>query len=104
MRSGSWRQRWRSRPMASSPTVVVVGSGIVGASIAWYLSAAGAHVIVIDAGAAGGVATPASFAWINASWGNPEPYFRLRMRAIAEWARLKAAVDAIPLAWSGGLC
>ncbi len=90
--------------MAASPQVIVVGAGIVGASIAWHLTAAGARVTVLDAGEAGGVATPSSFAWINASWGNPEPYFRLRIRAMAEWRRLAAAVPAIPLAWTGGLC
>ena len=50
---------------------------------------AGAAVTIVDAGQPGGVATANSFAWINASWGNPEPYFRLRMRAIAEWTRLE---------------
>ena len=55
-------------------------------------------------GGVGGVATPNSFAWINASWGNPEPYFRLRIRAMAEWRRLASAVPDVPLAWTGGLC
>src|SRR6476619_3760164 len=83
--------------------IIVIGAGIVGASIAWHLAAAGARVTIFDAGEAGGVATPSSFAWINASWGNPEPYFRLRIRAMAEWKRLAAEVPDIPLAWSGGL-
>jgi glycine/D-amino acid oxidase-like deaminating enzyme len=61
-------------------------------------------VTIVEPGAPGGVATPASFAWINATWGNPEPYFRFRMRAIAEWTRLAAAVPGIELAWMGGLC
>jgi len=90
--------------MTAAPRIVVVGAGIVGASIAWHLSAAGARVTVVEAGAAGGVATPNSFAWINASAGNPEPYFRLRIRAMAEWRRLAAALPALPLAWPGGLC
>ena len=84
--------------------IVVVGAGIVGASIAWHLASAGAEVTVVDSGGVGGVATPKSFAWINASWGNPEPYFRLRIRAMAEWRRLAAAVPGIPVAWTGGLC
>src|SRR5882672_5238210 len=83
--------------------IVVVGAGIIGASIAWHLTVAGARVSVFDANGAGGVATRNSFAWINASWGNPEPYFRLRIRAMAEWRRLAAEVPKIPLAWSGGL-
>ena len=78
--------------MAAAKQIIVVGAGIIGASIAWHLAEAGAAVTIVDAGRPGGVATANSFAWINASWGNPEPYFRLRMRAIAEWTRLKTAV------------
>jgi glycine/D-amino acid oxidase-like deaminating enzyme len=89
--------------MARRKHVIVIGAGIIGASIAWHLAAAGARVTILDAGEAGGVATPNSFAWINASWGNPEPYFRLRIRAMAEWRRLAAELPDIPLAWSGGL-
>lgn len=92
------------RRPAGEKHVIVVGAGIIGASIAWHLTTAGARVTIIDAGEAGGVATPASFAWINASRGNPEPYFRLRIRVMAEWRRLAEALPAIPLAWTGGLC
>lgn len=90
--------------MAANKQIIVVGAGIIGASIAWHLTRAGAGVTIIEAGKPGGVATPASFAWINATWGNPEPYFRLRMRSIAEWTQLAAAVPDIELAWTGGLC
>ena len=90
--------------MAQAPEVVVVGAGIVGASIAWHLTAAGAAVTVIDAVEPGGIATAGSFAWINASWGNPEHYFRLRMHSMAGWRRLAEAVPAVPIAWVGGLC
>ncbi|TCU15825.1 FAD dependent oxidoreductase [Rhizobium sullae] len=57
--------------MAAKQHVIVVGAGIIGASIAWHLAKADAAVTVI-AQETGGVATPNSFAWINASWGNPE--------------------------------
>ena len=87
-----------------SKKIIVIGAGIIGASIAWHLSKAGAQVTVIADSAAGGVATPNSFAWINASWGNPEPYFRLRTRAMAEWSRLARDLPGLPLAWCGGLC
>jgi len=90
--------------VSASKRVVVVGAGIVGASIAWHLASAGAAVTVIDAEEAGGLATRNSFAWINASWGNPEPYFRLRVRSMVLWRGLGAAVPAIPLDWVGGLC
>lgn len=87
----------------TSAKIIVIGAGIVGASIAWHLAKAGARVTVL-AEEGGGRATPNSFAWINASWGNPEPYFRLRMRAIAEWRRLGADVPGAAPNWCGGLC
>ncbi len=89
--------------MAAKQHVVVVGSGIVGSSIAWHLTRDGAAVTVI-AEDIGGVATPNSFAWINASWGNPEFYFRFRHRSIAEWKRLAQELPGLPLSWCGGIC
>jgi glycine/D-amino acid oxidase-like deaminating enzyme len=83
--------------------VIVVGAGIIGASIAWHLTRAGARVTIIDAESGGGVATAASFAWINASWGNPLPYFKLRRRSMAEWRRLAEEVPEIRPSWCGGL-
>jgi glycine/D-amino acid oxidase-like deaminating enzyme len=84
--------------------VIVIGAGIVGASIAWHLAKAGAKVTILDKAEPGGVATPCSFGWVNASFGNPEPYFRLRIRAMAEWKRLAAEVPGLPVRWQGGLC
>ena len=75
--------------------VIVVGSGIIGASIAYHLAKSGAEVTVIEAGETGGLATRASWAWINASWGNPEPYFRLRLRSIERWHKLQAEIPAL---------
>ncbi|MDN5926734.1 MAG: FAD-binding oxidoreductase [Hyphomicrobiales bacterium] len=84
--------------------VIVIGAGIVGASIAWHLARVGAKVTILDKAESGGVATPCSFGWINASFGNPEPYYRLRIRAMAEWKRLAAEVPDLPVRWQGGLC
>ena len=83
--------------------VIVIGSGIIGASIAYHLAKGGAEVTVIEARETGGVATRASWAWINASWGNPEPYFRLRIRSIAHWHTLQAEIPALAIDWCGGL-
>jgi glycine/D-amino acid oxidase-like deaminating enzyme len=84
--------------------VIVIGAGIIGASIAWHLAKAGAKVTMLDKSRPGGVATPCSFGWINASFGNPEPYYRLRIRAMAEWKRLAEEVPDLPVSWKGGLC
>ncbi len=86
------------------PEIVVVGGGIIGASIAWHLVSAGARVTVVDRGPGGGEATADSFGWINASWGNPEVYFQLRTRSMAEWRRLADALPGLQLSWDGGLC
>jgi glycine/D-amino acid oxidase-like deaminating enzyme len=89
--------------MADHPNVLVVGAGIIGASIAYHLAKAGAQVTIIEAGQPGGVATRNSWAWINASWGNPEIYFRLRIRSMAEWRRLEREMPSLGVAWLGGL-
>jgi glycine/D-amino acid oxidase-like deaminating enzyme len=88
--------------MPSPQKIIVIGAGIIGASIAWHLQRKGASVTVV-AQQTGGVATPNSFAWINASWGNPEFYFHFRRRSMAEWSRLKTELPDLPLFWCGGL-
>jgi len=84
-------------------TVLVVGAGIIGASVAWHLARAGCKVTIVDADVPGGVATPHSFAWINASWGNPEFYFHFRRRSMAGWRRIERDVPAVAVNWCGGL-
>lgn len=87
--------------MASS--AIVVGAGIIGAAIAYHLVRRGARVIVIDAAEPGGLATRASWAWINASWGNPRFYFQFRTRSMQEWRRLDEELGGLSLRWCGGL-
>jgi len=84
--------------------VAVVGAGIIGASIAYHLARQGASVTVLSGGRRGGVATAASFAWINSAPGNPRPYHDLRMLAILEWHRLQSELPgAIEINWNGSL-
>jgi glycine/D-amino acid oxidase-like deaminating enzyme len=88
----------------SGKRVIIVGAGIIGASFAFHLAKAGAQVTVLDSlSGAGGVATPKSWAWINASWGNPEPYFRLRHHSMALWRALPSTVPGLQVQWNGGL-
>jgi glycine/D-amino acid oxidase-like deaminating enzyme len=90
--------------VSAPPRVVVVGAGIVGAAIAYHLARRGAAVTVLERGRPAGEATAKSFAWINATWGNPEPYFRLRFHSMAEYRRLEAELEgALGVVWRGCL-
>lgn len=83
--------------------VLVIGAGIIGASLAWHLSREGAAVTVVTANPPGGVATANSWAWINASWGNPESYFRFRFESMNRWKRLAQEVPQLGLNPCGSL-
>lgn len=88
---------------SSSKNFIVVGAGIVGSSIAYHLTRRGAEVTLIDAGAVGGKATACSWAWTNASFGNPKPYFDLRSRSMALWDKLGAELPDLPYRRTGTL-
>jgi glycine/D-amino acid oxidase-like deaminating enzyme len=84
--------------------VIVVGGGLVGAAFAYHLARAGASVRLMDQQRhVGGVATPLSWAWINASWGNPEHYFLLRHHSMQLWRQLDKDIAGLSLRWCGGL-
>lgn len=87
----------------SQRSVIVVGSGIVGASIAWHLTARGAAVTIIDAATPSGVATPNSFAWINSNFNFPQAYFRLRHHSMQDWRRLACDVPELPVTFNGSV-
>jgi glycine/D-amino acid oxidase-like deaminating enzyme len=70
-------------------TVIVIGAGVVGSSLTYHLSRAGASVTTIDAGRPGGGTSLATLAWVNASTRRPEHYFRLSQRAMAEHRALE---------------
>ncbi|MFO1085468.1 MAG: FAD-binding oxidoreductase [Reyranellaceae bacterium] len=89
--------------MTARPNVILIGAGIIGASIAWHLARLGTAVTVVEAGEPGGIATRNSWAWINASMSQSEAYFRLRAHAMAEWRRLEAQLPALRVDWSGSL-
>jgi len=84
--------------------VVVIGAGILGAAIAWHLARGGARVTVVEAEREpGGLATRASFAWINAGVGKSQSHVGLRLAAIAGWHRLAREVPGIAARFTGGL-
>ena len=90
------------RPRTGSD-LVVVGAGIVGASIAYHAARAGARVTLLDAGRPGAGVTAASFAWIGASGVRSGPAVEQRASALEEYHRLEAELPGLPVTWSGSL-
>lgn len=93
--------------MAASQTpqqVVVVGAGIVGAAIAYFLTLHDVQVTLLDASAPGEGTSRVSFAWLNAYGKSPFAYHQLNRRAMDLWhgfaARLGGDLD---LTWGGEL-
>ena len=66
---------------------VVIGAGIVGASIGYHLAARGADVTLIDKNKPGSGASSHSFAWINAGPKSPFEYHDLNRRSLEMWER-----------------
>ena len=86
-----------------SRDLVVVGAGIVGASVAYHAARAGAVVTLVDAGRAGAGVTADSFTWIGASGVRTGPAAGLRATATKEYRRLETELPGLPVTWSGSL-
>lgn len=88
--------------------IVVIGGGVVGASVAYRLSQAGAAVTLLDAGRLAGGTSASSFAWINSNNKAPLEYHRLNAAGVAEHSRLRQEFGTAPwlhmdgnVEWSG---
>ena len=84
--------------------VVVIGAGIVGASIAWRVASRGARVTIIDRAEPGSGASSHSFAWINAGAKEPVGYHNLNRRSLEMWSRFADGLgEDVGLRWGGKL-
>ena len=83
--------------------VVVVGAGILGASIAYHLTLHGVRVTLVDAGQPGEGATRVAFAWLNAYGKTPYAYHDLNRRSIDMWGGFASRLG-IAITWGGELC
>ena len=85
--------------------IVVVGAGIVGASVAYHLARRGADVTVAEKAKPGAGTTGRSFAWVNAHFSKkPRHYHLLSQLGVAAHARLERELgEAGLLEWRGAI-
>ncbi|HGM5580278.1 TPA: NAD(P)/FAD-dependent oxidoreductase [Pseudomonas putida] len=83
--------------------IVIVGAGIVGASLAYHLAGKNAKVTLVEAGHIACGVTGSSFAWINSSHPDPDPIAQLRSAAIEEYRRLETQLPDLRIRWTGAL-
>jgi glycine/D-amino acid oxidase-like deaminating enzyme len=84
------------------PTIIVIGAGVVGASVAYRLAQAGASVTVLEATRIGGGTSGISFAWTNAHRKPPRPYHDLNVAGMRAHMALRDEFGAAPWWHSGG--
>lgn len=63
----------------SQRSIIVIGAGVIGASVAFRLAQGGAKVSVIEAGEVGKGTSSATFAWVNAHDKSPRNYHDLNV-------------------------
>ena len=81
--------------------IVVIGAGVMGASVAFRLAQAGAAVTILEATRVGGGTSGISFAWTNANNKPPRPYHDLNVAGMQAHRALAHEFGATPW-WHGG--
>jgi len=76
--------------------IVVIGGGIIGASVTYRLALAGARVTLLEVGHLSGGTSGASFAWLNANNKPPLAYHILNTGGMAEHRILASAFGSAP--------
>ena len=82
---------------------LIIGAGITGAALAYQLSRRGEPVTIVSTHAEGGLASAASFGWLNASYFLNHPHYHLRHEGLAAHRRLTDALPGLPTTWQGCL-
>src|SRR6201984_1615620 len=80
---------------------IVIGAGVMGASVAYRLAQAGAAVTVLEAARIGGGTSGISFAWTNSHNKPPKPYHDLNVAGMKAHLALADEFGAAPW-WHGG--
>jgi glycine/D-amino acid oxidase-like deaminating enzyme len=85
------------------PRTLIIGAGITGAALAFQLSRRGEHVTIVATHTHGGLASVASFGWLNASYYLSPAHYHLRHEGLAAHRRLTKALPDLPTRWPGCL-
>jgi hypothetical protein len=88
----------------SADHVVIVGGGVLGASLAYHLSRRGAQITLLEKEAPAAGATSRSFAWINADF-SKQPLDYHTFNKLGVWAHhlLQQELPRLPVEWGGCL-
>jgi glycine/D-amino acid oxidase-like deaminating enzyme len=75
---------------------IVIGAGVIGASVSYRLAQSGVAVTVLEANRVGGGTSGVSFAWTNSSNKPPRAYHDLNIAGMKAHAALKTEFGASP--------
>jgi glycine/D-amino acid oxidase-like deaminating enzyme len=84
--------------------VIVVGAGIIGASVAYHMAKRGADVVVVERERPAAGASGNSFAWLNAGSKKPGSYYELNLLGMLGWRRLERDLSPrLAVQWGGSV-
>ncbi|MBD8520501.1 FAD-dependent oxidoreductase [Lysinibacillus sp. FSL R7-0073] len=90
--------------MTKKQKIIIVGAGIVGASIAYNLSKKNQDVTLVESHSKAGCGvTSTSFAWINPSGRVPDTFQHLYDGSLAEYHVLEKEIPELKVDWNGSL-
>src|SRR5271156_2418381 len=96
-KEGVWPRRARGVQSGVSQMpprhCVVIGAGVLGASVAARLASAGLQVTLLEADQPGRATSRWSFAWLNSNDKKPRPYHDLNHAGLRAWAELAPGLD-----------
>ncbi len=88
---------------STKKNMIIVGAGIIGASIAYHLASRGIKVTVIDRANPASGATGSAFGWIHTTVSDDAPDALLRRASAEDWHRLEKEIPELCIRWVGAL-
>ncbi|CAI0901190.1 Monomeric sarcosine oxidase [Serratia entomophila] len=83
--------------------MIVVGAGVIGASIAYHLARHGIKVTVIEQDHPASGATGSAFGWLHTTVCDDAPDALLRHASVDDWHRLEKEIPELKVRWTGAL-